>query len=176
MQIHASSVIAHPRARVFAAFRDEMPAVAPYMPNVREIIVRAREEQGGSMRIHNEWVGKGEIPKVAQGIVKPDMLRWDDHATWDSATTSCNWTLKLRVFADNVRCSGRTVLTDEGNGTRVTLTGTLELDMRDIPGVPRFLAGTVAPQVEKFVVALVTPNLEQMNGALGRYLDAQPRA
>ena len=175
MQINASSVIPHPRARVFAAFRDEMPAVAPFMPNVREILVRSRVENGTRMTIHNEWVGKGEIPKVAQGIVKPDMLRWDDFAEWDSATTACDWSLKLRVFTDNVRCSGRTVLSDEAGGTRVTLSGTLTLDMRDIPGVPRFLAGTVAPQVERFVVALVTPNLEQMNTALARYLDSQAR-
>jgi hypothetical protein len=173
VQIHASSLIPHPISRVFLAFRDEMPAVASFMPNVREIVVRAREETAEGVRIHNEWVGRGEIPKVAQSIVKPDMLRWDDFATWNHATTSCEWSLKLRVFTDNVRCSGRTVLAAEGSGTRVTLSGTLQLDMRDIPGVPRFLAGTVAPQVEKFVVALVTPNLEQMNVAIARYLDSQ---
>ena len=39
--------------------------------------------------------------------------------------------------------------------------------------VPRFLAGTLAPQVEKFVVVLVRPNLEQMNVSLGRYLDSR---
>ncbi|MEN9787800.1 MAG: hypothetical protein RLZZ299_3064 [Pseudomonadota bacterium] len=174
MQIHASSVLQHPRARVFQAFRDEMPNVAAFMPNVKEIVVRSRTEEGAVTRIHNEWVGKGEIPKAAQGIVKPEMLRWDDHAEWNSQTFACAWTLKLRVFTDNVKCFGRTVLAEEGpSATRVTLTGELELDMRDIPGVPRFLAGTLAPQVEKFVVALVRPNLEQMNVSLGRYLDSR---
>ncbi len=174
MQIHASSVLQHPRARVFQAFRDEMPSVAAFMPNVKEIVVRSRSEQGAVTRIHNEWVGKGEIPKAAQGMIKPEMLRWDDHAEWNGETFACAWSLKLRVFTDNVKCSGRTVLAEEGpNATRVTLTGDLELDMRDIPGVPRFLAGTLAPQVEKFVVALVRPNLEQMNVSLGRYLDSR---
>ncbi len=174
MKINASSVIAHPRARVFAAYRDELPQVAPYMHNVKEIVVRSRTPREGGVKLHNEWVGKGEIPKVAQGVVKPEMLRWDDFADWDDATTSCNWELKIRLFAEKFHCSGRTVLADEGAGrTRVTLTGTLELDMRDIPGVPRFLAGTVAPQVEKFVIALVTPNLEQVNASLQKYLDAK---
>ena len=173
MQIHASSVLQYPRSRVFSAFRDEMPAVAPYMPNVQEILVKAREVNGPTTKMHNEWVGKGDIPKVAQGIIKPEMLRWDDFAEWNADTFACIWSLKLRVFADKVKCTGRTVLEEQGaNATRITLSGTLDLDLRDIPGVPRLLAGTLAPQVEKFVVALVRPNLEQMNTAIGRYLDA----
>ena len=173
MQIQASSVIPHPRAKVLVAFRDELPSVAAFMPNIREIVTVKREAVAGGVQVHNEWHAKGEIPKVAQGIIKPEMLRWDDLAEWDDATTSCSWTLKLRVFADNVKCSGRTVLTDEGTGTRIALSGSLELDLRNIPGVPRFLAGTIGPQVEKFVVGMITPNLEQMNASLGRYLDAQ---
>lgn len=173
MNIHASSVIRHPRARVFHAFRNELPKVAAFMPNIQQINTVACEDATGGARVHNEWIARGEIPKVAQGIIKPEMLRWDDHAVWDDANTRCTWTLKLRVFTDNVRCSGQTVLTDEAGGTRVTLTGTLEIDLKNIPGVPRFLAGTISPQVEKFVVALVTPNLEQMTTALGRYLDSQ---
>jgi hypothetical protein len=173
MQIQASSVIPHPRARVFHAFRNELPSVAAFMPNIREIITVAVEDIPGGAKVHNAWIAKGDIPKVAQSIIKPEMLRWDDHAVWDDANTRCTWTLKLRVFTDNVRCSGQTILTEEGAGTRVTLTGSLDLDLRNIPGVPRFLAGTIGPQVEKFVVALVTPNLEQMTSALSRYLDSQ---
>ncbi len=174
MKIQASSVIAHPRDRVLHAYRDELPLVAPYMNNIKEILVRARDERPGGVKLHNEWVGRGDIPKVAQGIIKPEMLRWDDYADWDSATTSCTWQIKLRVFTDKVTCAGRTVLADDGGGrTRITLDGELSMDLRDIPGVPRFLASTITPQVEKFVVALVKPNLEQVNASLERYLDAK---
>jgi hypothetical protein len=145
MQIQASSVISHPRSRVLVAFRDELPSVAAFMPNIREIVTVKREPTASGVKVHNEWHAKGEIPKV----------------------------IKLRVFSENVKCSGRTTLTDEGSGTRIALSGSLDLDLRNIPGVPRFLAGTLGPQVEKFVVGMITPNLEQMNASLAQYLDAQ---
>ena len=61
---------------------------------------------------------------------------------------------------------------DEGS-TRVVLAGDLEIDVKSIPGVPRLLAGRLKPQVERFIVSLITPNLEQVNTSLGRFLDDQ---
>lgn len=174
MQINATSVIRHPRARVYKAYRDEMVQIAPYMANIKEIIVKSREEADGRVKLHNEWVGEGDIPRVVQGIIKPEMVRWDDYADWDDAASACDWRIRLRVFTDNVRCGGTNRFMEEGpDATRVVLSGTLEVELRDIPGVPRILASRVAPQVEKFIIALITPNLEQVNAALGRYLDAQ---
>lgn len=174
MQINSSSVIHHPLERVYRAYRDELPQIAAYMPNVKGVEVAARTERDGSVDLHNVWTGKGEIPKVAQGVVKPDMLKWDDYASWTDATTSCRWTLGLHVFRDSFHCEGSTRLEADGpNRTRVTLSGTLEVSVKDIPGVPRFLASTIAPAVERFIIALVTPNLEETNRALERYLDAR---
>ncbi len=152
------------------------------MANVEAIHVLKREEvDGGRVRLHNEWVGKGEIPRVAQGIVRPEMVRWDDYAEWDAETQSCAWELKIRVFRESFRCSGRTRMVEEPRpgsaaGTRVVVAGTLEVSVRDVPGVPRILAGTIAPAIERFIVTMVTPNLEQINVSLSRYLDAVPKA
>lgn len=174
MDLTASSVIHHPRDVVFRAYRDELGSVAAYLPNVKEIRVLSREVSGTHVKLHNLWVGRGEIPKIAQGIVKPDMVCWDDFADWDESTHVCAWSLKLRVFTDKFSCSGTNTITEEGPGrTRVALRGKLELDLRDIPGVPRILASRIAPQVEAFIIALVRPNLEQVNTALGKYLDAK---
>ena len=59
----------------------------------------------------------------------------------------------------------------DGDATRVVLDGTLTLDASAMVGVPKFLAGRIVPQVEKFIVSLVTPNLEATNAAIGRFLD-----
>ncbi len=174
MELHATSLIRHPQARVFRAYRDELPQIAAYMPNVKKIEVMRREESGGTVKLHNVWYGKGEIPKVAQHVIKPDILMWDDWATWTEAGTRCEWKLGLRVFNDKFSCSGTNVITAEGPHARVTLRGDLQLDLRDIPGVPRLLAGTLRPQIEAFIIKLVRPNLEETNAALGRYLDANP--
>jgi hypothetical protein len=41
--------------------------------------------------------------------------------------------------------------------------------------VPRFLGSTLAPQIERFVVNLITPNLTEVADGLQRYLDQQPK-
>ena len=172
MQINASNVIQHPREKVYRVYRDELPKVAPFMENIKEILIKSREEHPGGVRIHNEWVGKGEIPRAVQGILRPEMVRWDDFAEWDDGGWLCHWTLKLRVFTDNMKCSGTNRFEAVGpNATRVTLAGNLDISLKDIPGVPRILAGPIAPQVEKFIIAMIRPNLEQVNASLGRYLD-----
>jgi hypothetical protein len=175
VQIHATSIIQHPRARVYRAYRDELPAIAPFMSNIREIKVLERVDRPGGVRLHNEWWGKAEVPKVVQGLVKPEMVKWDDFADWDDAAWCCSWSIKIRFFTDNMKCGGTNRFEEVGpNTTRVVLSGNLDVHLKDIPGVPRLLAGGLAPQVEKFIVALIRPNLEQTNASLGRYLDANP--
>lgn len=176
MQINSSSVIPHPRERVFRAYRDEMSAVVPYMLNIERINVIKREMIEGGQKLHNEWIGKGEIPRVVQGIVKPEMIRWDDHAVWNDAAWACDWELKLRVFKDAFSCKGRTRFVEETPGTtRVILAGNLDINVREVPGVPRMFAGTVGPAVEKFIVAMISPNLEQVNNSLAKYLNSGAR-
>lgn len=174
MEILASSTVRHPRERVFRAYRDELPKIAAYMPNVKQVVVQRREEGPGWVKLHNVWTGKGEIPKVVQPVLKPEVLLWDDFATWHEADSYCEWRIGLRVFNEKFKCSGTNHIRAEGAHTRVELRGDLELDLRDIPGVPRLLAGTLRPQLEAFIVKMIRPNLEETNVALGRYLDANP--
>ena len=177
MQILSTSVIHYPRERVFRAYRDEMSAVVPFMPNIEAINVQHRVERPGGHTLHNEWVGKTEIPRAARGIVSRDMLKWDDHAEWDTSTWSCQWEIKPRVFTESVKCKGITRMMEEGpNATRVSLAGTMDISLRNVPGIPRLFAGRLAPVVEKFIIAMITPNLEQVNASLTRYLDASEPA
>jgi hypothetical protein len=37
MRIHSESIVRHPRERVFKAYRDELPEIAAYMSDIREI-------------------------------------------------------------------------------------------------------------------------------------------
>lgn len=174
MQINATSIIRHPLDRVYRAYKDELVDIAAFMPNIKEIKVLSREEVPGGLKLHNEWAGKGEIPRVVQGIIKPEMVKWDDYAHWDDTNHLCHWEIKTRAFTENCTCRGTNRLVAEGPGaTKVTLSGTLDVHLQGIPGVPGFLAGRIAPQVEKFIIALITPNLEQVNQALERYLNSR---
>lgn len=174
MRIQSESRVHHPRDKVFRAYRDRLPEIAAYLSDIREIIVRSREQLGDEIRLHNEWVADREIPKVLQVVVKPEMLRWDDFATWREGALECHWTLKTRAFTESVHCSGTNLFLEDGPGaTRVVLTGELRVDLDRLPGVPGILSRKLGPQVEKFVVSLITPNLERVNQSLERFLDDQ---
>ena len=174
MKIHSESHIHHSLDRVYESYRDHLSQVAPYTDDIKEIIVHAREEMPNGPKIHNIWVADRDIPKIAKGIVKPEMLRWDDFAQWNNSEHHVDWTLNIPAFPDQVRCSGRNAFFADGpNRTRVVLTGELEINVKRIPGVPRIMAGRIAPKIEAFIVKLITPNLEKVNHSLERFLDDQ---
>lgn len=170
MKIHSESRIAFPLEQVYATYRDRLPEIAAYMPDIREIEVVRREARDTGPFLLNIWKAENRIPKMAQKVVKPDMLRWEDHADWDDANTHVDWRLVIPAFADQVRCSGRNAFFADGDGTRVVLSGDLDIDIKRIPGVPRMLAGRLKPQIEQFIIKLVQPNLEKVNGSLEQYM------
>jgi len=171
MEIHSESRIAHPRDVVFAAYRDRLPEIARYIDDIREITVLERAEVDTGITLHNVWVSDRDVPKVASKFIKPEHLRWDDFADWDSAGFYCDWRIVPRAFTANVTCSGRNSFFEDGDGTIVRLTGDLSLDLKDIRGVPNFLGKRIAPQIERFIVSLITPNLKAVNTSLERFLN-----
>lgn len=172
MEIRSESRIKYPRAQVYQAYRDRLPEIARFIPDIKEIVVVSREDRPQGPRLHNEWASDREIPSFASAFLKPEHLRWDDYADWSDAAFHVDWTLKTRAFTDAVRCSGRNAFLEDGTGTRVLLTGDLQIAVQEIPGIPSFLGKRLAPQVEKFIISLVTPNLERVNASIEQFLDA----
>ncbi len=174
MRIHSESVISHPQPVVYEAYRDRLSEIAAYMSDVKEIQVEKREPVDGGVKIHNVWISDSDVPVFARAFIKPEMLRWDDFADWRDDEGKVYWKLRLRVFTDQVTCSGTNSFVAAGDDrTKVVLEGDLDIDLKNIPGVPRLLAGGLKPKVEKFIVGLITPNLEKVNESLQTFLDEQ---
>jgi len=172
MRIQSESRIHHPLDVVYTSYRDRLPEIAPYTPDIKEIVVHSREETETGPKLHNEWRAQRDLPRIVQGIVTPDMLRWDDFAQWNDGEHYVDWELRIPAFPNQVHCRGRNAFFADGdNATRVMLTGNLEINLKNVPGVPRILAKRIAPAVEVFIVKLVTPNLEKVNHSLERFLD-----
>jgi hypothetical protein len=174
MKIRSESVLRHPVERVYRAYRDEMPAIASTIPDISEVRVIRRVDREGGATIHNEWVSAARLPPGLSKVIRPEHLRWDDHAEWDDATMEVRWRIATRVFTDQIQCGGtnRFVATPDGS-TRLVLDGDLKIDIRSVPGVPGFVARRLGPTLESFFVGLIAPNLEKVNVHLGRYLDGQ---
>lgn len=173
MDIHAESHIAHPHQHVYTTYRDRLSEVAAYIPDIKEIRVLSREDTDAQHTIHNLWIADREVPSMVKRFFSQDMLRWDDFAVWHDDGSYCDWRLSIPAFPNQVRCSGQNHFHADGSGTKVVLTGDLQIAVDKIPGIPKILARRIAPQLEKFIVQLIKPNLIEVNRSLGRFLDAQ---
>jgi hypothetical protein len=171
VRIEADAVIPFPRDVVFRAYRDELPQVAAFIPNVRSIEVRSRTEEGSAVKLHNVWHGGGDIPAAVRAVVDEKVLSWDDFASWDAGSLEATWKIRTHAFTEAVSCSGTTRILPVGeHKSRVELTGEFAIDARRISGIPSMLAGSIGKTVESFLARQIMANLASTTEALSRYL------
>ncbi len=171
MRIEADSILPYARDVVFRAYRDDLPKVVEFLPNVRAIEVKKRDEAGPVTTLFNVWHGGGEIPAAARALLDEKALSWDDHAVWDESKHECDWTIHTHAFTEAVTSRGQTRLIELAPGrTRIELRGEFSIDLKKVRGVPSFLAGSVGKAVEAFLSKQITANLTSTTDALSRYL------
>lgn len=172
MRIHSENVIPFPRELVYRTYRDELSRIADEMPDIRKIEVLARAEaEDGTVRIHNRWFAQTALPPMADRVVKDEWKQWDDHAVWQDHAFAVDWRLEIPTFGDQVQCRGRNTFEEVAGGTKVTIGGDLQIAIKKIPGVPSLLLRRALPEVEKFIVKLISPNLQKVNAGLQRVLE-----
>lgn len=175
MKLEVSAEIPFPRLQVFTIYRDKLPELVKYLPNVRSITQVSRTEEGQTIKMLNRWKGGGEIPSVVRKFLSEDLLQWDDYADWHLDKISCDWRTVVPSFKDAVDCAGHNRYDELGpNLTRLTIAGHLNVDAGKVKGVPRFLAGTLGPAIEAFLVASIKPNLISVAKGVADFMTANP--
>jgi hypothetical protein len=169
MDLRADVRMPFARSLVFAAYRDDMVKLLPYLPNVRGIEVQSRTENGAIIEMVNQWRGGGDIPAAIRLVLSESMLAWVDHAKWDADAFACDWRTET-ALGQSMRSSGRNTFIDDGSGTVLEVRGSLDIDARKIPGVPGFLATSVGRLAEAFLVEKVQANLLETSRAMSKYL------
>jgi len=172
MKFDVRDTLDHPRQLVWDTYRDELPDLAGYLPNIDRIENLSRDEGDGDVvKLENEWHAKGDIPSVAKRFIKPEMLRWQEEVVWDQGRWICSWKIKPAFFTQHINVEGHSTYTEVGVGRcDLRIEGVIEVDVRGVRGVPRLLAGTVNKAVEKLVAKLILPNMRRLNKSLGTYL------
>ncbi len=176
MELRADAHIPFERPIVFAAYRDKLVEMLPYLPNVRSIEVRKREDllvNGGKVtKLLNFWKGGGDIPAAARAFVSEGMLSWLDTATWNEEAFTCDWKIEPQAFTEAITCIGKNKFFEDGNKTRLEIRGEISIDGKKLKGVPGFLSGKVAKAVEELLVGKIKPNLVSTADGLTKYLEA----
>jgi hypothetical protein len=176
MDIRADARIPFSREIVFAAYRDEITDLLPYLPNVRGIEVKSRKDAGSVVEFVNEWRGGGDVPAALRVILSDAVLSWTDYATWRADEMACDWRTETHAFTDAIQCRGRNTFVDDGvDRTLLEIRGSLEIDAKKIRGVPSFLAGKLGRSVEEFLVAKIQSNLVETTKGLAKYLEERHR-
>ena len=171
MELRADAHVPFERDLVFETYRDRLPELVEFMPNVRRIEVKSREEKGGVVEVVNVWHGGGEIPAAARVVLTESMLSWTDYATWDAPTHTCSWRIETHSFKGAVRCQGSNRFLASGAATLIEIRGQLVIDAAHIVGVPRFLRKSVGQSVSEFLVKKIAPNLLEASDGVRRYLE-----
>jgi hypothetical protein len=158
---------------VFHTYRDQLPETVPYLPNVSSIEVKERSDLDGHTKLVNLWTAKTDIPSIARKFVKPEMLQWTDYADWDPANWTCHWRIETHAFPGLVECTGSTSFHEAGEGrTELRVDGKLVMHLEKAH-VPRLLAGSVQPIIEKIVVGNLRPNLLSTGEGVEKFLLAR---
>ncbi len=174
MELRADANIPFPRPIVFAAYRDKLLDMLQYLPNVREIEIRMREEEGQVVKLLNFWKGGGEIPTAARAFISEGMLSWLDRATWNEAEFTCDWRIEPQAFTEAITCVGKNRFFEDGETrTRLEIRGELTIDGKKLKGVPGFLSGKVAKAVEELLISKIKPNLVSTADGLTKYLESR---
>jgi hypothetical protein len=175
MRIESDSVIPFPRPRVYVAYRDELPGLVEFLPNVREIKVEERKEsEGGILDLVNIWQAGGDIPVPVRAVLSESMLSWTDYAHWEDQGWVCNWRIETHSFREAVQCTGENKFIELGpDRTRLEIRGQIAIDLKQVRGVPNFLAGSLGRTVEHYLVKQITANLTSVSDGITRYLRAK---
>lgn len=176
MEFDSESLVSHPASAVLETMVDRMEDIVPFLDTVEAIEEISREDLGdGRIRIIRRWQGsESSAPPALKAFVTPEMLAWIDTAIWVPAEHYVDWTIATSM-SELYACGGRNSFgpapADPEGSTLMRVKGSLTVYPDKVPGVPGFLARRLAPQVEKFVVNLLKPNLMDVAKGLQGYLD-----
>lgn len=178
MHFRKSSRVACPADVVLDIMMNRLHEVVPFMPNVDRIDLLERQDlPDGRVRIIRRWQGSVDIlPAALRPFIPTEALSWVDSALWAPAEHKVDWTFTAG-FSRLYQCSGTNYFEpdprDPRGSTCIRLTGSLEIYPERLPGVPKLLAASLKPRVERFVVGLLTPSLTETAAGLQKYLEAR---
>ena len=122
----------------------------------------------------NRWYAHAEIPAAAKKFISPDLMSWQDTATWDGASLKVEYTLQSFVANELFKARGTNTFKATSDGyTDLTVSCEVEIYPEKLPGLPRFIAGAVKGPVEETIKRILTPNLMSFAEGLNGYFKNQ---
>lgn len=121
------------------------------LPNASGLKPISERDEGDKKFIKNEWCVHGQIPPIAQKLIRPDMLTFIEDSVWDRTTKMYTANIIPHHFSKVITAKHRVEFYDNGDGrTRRALKGIFEAR---IP--------IIGPIFEKTVIKYLKQNAEE---------------
>ncbi len=78
IKISVDSQVSFSRSLVYATYRDKLMELGPYLPNVRSLQLKSRQEADRQVRLVLEWHGGGDIPAAARALLSEELFTWTE--------------------------------------------------------------------------------------------------
>jgi len=170
MDFEIEHKINFPRKIVYPTLRDELVELVPFIPNIKKIEIIEKKKTKGGVYYVNQWYGDYNIPKIVAKIIKIDQLTWFDKANWKDGEYACEWEFEPIFFKEYIEARGRNEFLEDGDGTRVVLRGSMNIDVSNHPAVPWFLKNRVNKELSRLILAVIKPNMIKLMKGLEGYL------
>jgi hypothetical protein len=127
MDFKMEHVFDHPVGKIvpiLAAGQDLIPMEE--LPNVSQRKVIERRREGAKMYSRLEWCVHGQIPVIAQKIISPDKLTFEEQTIWDDNTQTFVTRIVPHFLKDKFDCRTASAWSACGDAkSRRTFSGTL---------------------------------------------------
>jgi hypothetical protein len=173
MKFNTVSMVKHPTAAVWRVMRDDLPALAPHMADIGSIRVESVRQNGDDIKqIVNLWEARPRLPLNLSNPLPADLFTWRDHAEWHETAKECRWSIEHPTFRDSFTCAGVTRFQPAmgGRGTRMTFSGTFDLNRQHLPKGLGVLGGPTLQMVESMLIKLIPKNFQKISTAIDAHL------
>ncbi|AFY79753.1 MAG: hypothetical protein IGR93_14790 [Hydrococcus sp. C42_A2020_068] len=171
IEISVDSQVSFSRPLVYSTYRDKLVELGPYLPNVRSLQLKSRQETERQVRLVLEWHGGGDIPAAARTLLSEKLFAWTEYDVWDNNEFTVDWRIETHAYREAVFCAGKNRFLDRGNYTLVESRAEVRIDLSAIDGIPPFWLGRLVNLVEELLSKKIEPNLVRMGQNVQKYLE-----
>jgi hypothetical protein len=172
MKFNTVSMVKHPLEQVWILMRDDLPKIADQMEDIEDIRVESVRRNHNIHQIVNIWVASVQLPFNVASHLDANLFSWTDYAEWYDAERECRWHIEHHYFRDSFNCEGVTQFVPAigGRGTRITFSGTFELNKDKIPKMLSLLEDPALKMVESMLIKLIPKNFQKITAAIENHL------
>lgn len=175
MKFEEHATIHLPADAVFGLMAERVEVLVPFLPNVASIRTESRSGVGRvKTRTKRLWRAlPGHLPRAFRPFLRPEMMQWIDTSLWDPSDYSETWTVEGAGPKELYTCRGRNLFVPHPEApeshTLISFGGELDVKPDHVRGVPKILGRRLKPQVEAFIINLISRNFREVVDAIRHF-------